>query len=475
MEIDFIGGFNKGRSFAADSQECMNLYPEISDNSLSKSRMILIGTPGSELYVSFGNMGGSRLLYSSYSDRLFTVIYNKLFEVFGNQTYVERGTFSSNFGVVTVAENETQLMFSDGRFGYIYNLNTNELEKITSADYQIGTHVINIDRFFIQNETNSGKLIWSAIGDGTTWNALDWATAEYTPDYIRAIVKLNNEAVLFKQKTTEFWYSTGDSAAPFKRIPNAFINIGIGAIRSAAVLNNTMYWIGSNDQGNNTVWAATNYIPKQISTHAIEYILSHVQDPGDAIGYCYQEEGHSFYVLSLQSGNRTLVYDATTDLWHERGLFNEKTGLNDMQRFCTRALWHGKNYVGDIIDGSIHRLDLDTYTDNGTPIQRIRTGGHVHGDRQRLFCAEFEIDVQRGVGLQNGQGSDPEGYLRVSNNGGATWSRGMLGTPGRVGKYQERLHWHRLGMSRDFVFKFTTQEPVKWVLLGARADLRKAE
>lgn len=53
MEIDFIGGYNKLRSLAADGQDCMNLYPEITDNTGEKTKMRLMPTPGTKLFIDF--------------------------------------------------------------------------------------------------------------------------------------------------------------------------------------------------------------------------------------------------------------------------------------------------------------------------------------------------------------------------------------------------------------------------------------
>lgn len=414
---------------------------------------------------------GIRKLYSSYADRFFAVCKNKLYEILAEDIYLERGTFESNKGMIKVAENETQLIFVDGENGYVYNLASNTLTKITDTDYQYGTHVININGYFIQNVLGTGQFIYSDLRNGLEWNALDYATAEYTPDIIVAVEKTNNEAWLFKKKTTEIWYHTGDADAPFMRIPHAFMDIGIASPYCTGNINNTMFWLGTNEQGNNQVWMASNYIPKKISTHAIDYLLSQIQDVSDAVGYCYQQEGHFFYVVNFIKGNKTIVYDITTGLWHQRGKYNSVTGQNDVQHYCTCAMWRGKTYVGNRTNGKIYELNLDTFTDESDTIQRIRTGGHVHSDRERLFFSKFELDIERGVGLVSGQGSDPLLRLFFSDDGGKTWKNSLTGSPGKVGEYQQRLVWHRLGSSRDRVFRVILTDPIKCVLLGATIDV----
>jgi hypothetical protein len=205
----------------------------------------------------------------------------------------------------------------------------------------------------------------------------------------------------------------------------------------------------------------------------MEYLIGQLQHTSDAIGYCYQQEGHNFYVLTFVTDNVTIVYDLNTGLWHKRGYWNKFTGLNDADRGNCCVFWNGKNYVGDYKSGAIYELSLDCYTDNGNPIVRWRTGPHIEQDRKRLFFDEFELSMERGIGLTTGQGVDPKACLQWSDDEGNTWSNEYWNTPGKKGEYKSRIHWHRLGQARNRVFKVTVSDPVKWLLTGARIDVRK--
>jgi hypothetical protein len=402
MRLDFIGATFKGRSVSVDSQECVNFYPEISPNQNSKSDMILIGTPGKKLFVNIG-YGTIRGMYTTIDNRLFVVTGKRLYEVFGNKNNNYIGDLDTKTGPVGIAENETQLMICDGIAGYLYYTNSGvkpagTFEKILSSDYRNGSSIVNIDRYFIQNVSEEGYFIVSNIGDGSTWDLLSYAYAERSPDKILTIGSVNNELWVFGTRTIEVWYNSGASDFPFSRINNAFINIGLGAKNSVGVINNSVLWIGGNDQGNNVVWMATGYIPKRVSNNAIEYLISSLGNISDAKAWVYQQEGHLFYVLNFSSANKTLCYDLTTDLWHERGYLNKKTGLNDRDIAGYHTFFNGKNYVSDYRNSKIYELNLDYYFDDENLIKRIRTGGHIHSDRKRLFFSRFDLDIQRGVG-----------------------------------------------------------------------------
>jgi hypothetical protein len=239
-------------------------------------------------------------------------------------------------------------------------------------------------------------------------------------------------------------------------------------------MGNTIMWLGSSLQGNGIVWSATSYIPQRISTHAIEYIIGKIAKESridDAIAYTYQDEGHFFYVLTFPSGNRTLVYDMKTRIWHERGFWNASKGIMERHRSNCHVFWKGKNYVGDYQNTNLYELDLDTYTDNGEVIRRIRTGAHIRQDRKRLYHHTFELDVERGVGAVDGDGFDPKLNLQISNDGGITFGSNIPMSIGKVGQYTRRAIARRLGVSRDRVYRVWTDDPVKTVLIGARGDI----
>ena len=104
-------------------------------------------------------------------------------------------------------------------------------------------------------------------------------------------------------------------------------------------------------------------------------------------------------------------------------------------------------------------------------IRRLRRAPHVAQEHARLFYRRFELDLERGVGVANGQGSDPLVQLRISRDGGQTWSEPWLMSAGALGAYTTRVIARRLGSARDAVFEVTVSDPVAWSLVQAWLDL----
>jgi hypothetical protein len=104
-------------------------------------------------------------------------------------------------------------------------------------------------------------------------------------------------------------------------------------------------------------------------------------------------------------------------------------------------------------------------------IRRLRRAPHVANENVRIFYRKFELDLERGVGLVTGQGSDPEVMVRLSRDGGHTWGEPLRMSAGRMGEYTTRVIARRLGQARDTVFEVTVSDPVAWSLVQAWLDL----
>ena len=126
--------------------------------------------------------------------------------------------------------------------------------------------------------------------------------------------------------------------------------------------------------------------------------------------------------------------------------------------------------VGDYQNGSIYQLSLQTFTENGATLPRIRRCPHLTSDLKRQFFDDLQIQFQPGIGLSSGQGSIPKAMLRWSDDGGSTWSGEHWANIGRQGKYKNRAIWRRLGYARDRIFEVVVTDPVYAVVISANLN-----
>ena len=79
----------------------------------------------------------------------------------------------------------------------------------------------------------------------------------------------------------------------------------------------------------------------------------------------------------------------------------------------------------------------------------------------------LQIGIETGVGLQTGQGVDPTLSLRLSKDGGRTWSDYYATSAGKVGVYGQQVKFRRLGIQQQTTFEISITDPVKCAITGS--------
>ena len=464
MKIGLVGPSYDQRSLPFDAQRCINLYPEFDREG--KEVASLMATPGIAEFADVGD-GPVRGIFRSGNGRVFAVSGNEVYEVDEEGTETLIGTINTSLNRVTMAEGTTQLAICDGSELFSLTYSTDTLVKVTDADLPSSVgYVTNIDGFFVVNENDTGRFYISALNDVTSWDALDFATAESSPDKLQAVVSAVGQLWLFGDRTTEIWANTGGSDFPFSRIAGAVMQAGVLAKDSILEIDNSVLWLGQDSFGNGIVYRANGFTPARISTTPIEKRLQEPEDRQDIYAWAYQEEGHVFYVLSGDSLDTSLVYDLTTGLWHER-TFMRDCGRCEQHLGSCAVFAFGKRLIGSRRDGKIYELDLDYYSDDGDEIFRERVFTHIHDEGRRNRFNSLEVGLETGVGLQTGQGSNPRVILQMSRDGARTWSDEMEASFGAAGEYRTKVKFRRLGVAEQMTFRIRITDPVKVAITGA--------
>jgi len=507
MKTPILGSSYVARSVNAADARMVNLFPEIVPEA-GKEPAFLQRAPGLKLLNTLGT-GPIRGLWAFSSDDGigFVVSGNELYKINNAYTATLLGTVSGA-GPVSMADNGTQLFIACNGPSYIYNNTTSVFGAITDPDFPGAVTVCYLDGYFVFNQPNS-QLMWvTAILDGTNINALDFASTEGSPDGLIAVASNFREVWAFGTNSIEVWYDVGGTGFPLQRIQGAFNELGCAAPYSVAKMDNGLFWLGRDRRGQGIVYRANGYAGVRISTHAVEWQIQQYADMSDAIGYTYQQDGHSFYVLIFPSANTTWVYDAATQAWHERAGFVDGQ-FTRHQSNCQMA-FQNKIVVGDFQNGNIYAFDLDDYSDNGSIQKWLRSWRALPTGTNTLNRTTqhmLQLDCESGVGL-NGfvipetiyletelsdylitesndyliadqettttQGADPQVMLRFSDDGGHTWSNEHWKSMGKIGEYYRRVIWRRLGMTtklRDRVYEISATDPVKIAIMGAELIL----
>ena len=465
MNFPFVGGAYTGRSPAANAQECVNLFPQVDQEG--GAVLSLYGTPGLETWLS-GLDGPVRGMHVARGV-LYVAAGDHLYRVTTSGAATSLGQFiESQTAPVSIADNGNEVLITDNIRGYIYDMGSDVFEAVRDGDFPVATSCCFIDGYFIVAQKLSQKFWISGLYDGHTWDGLDFAQAEGAPDQIVRVVANHRELWAFGEHSTEIYLNTGDSGFPFERISGGYMETGCAAPWSVAVGDHALFWLSQDLRGQGLVYMARGYQPVRISTHQIEHQISQYSRISDAQGFVYQDEGHTFYVLTFPTGDATRAYDLATGMWHRRS-----SGLEGGRHLgAWHAFYGGQHLLGSAEAGKIYKQSLDVYGDDGDPIRRVRSTRTVNDEGRRVRFNELRVDMEEGAGIASGQGADPQAMLEWSDDGGRTWSNEHWTGFGRQGQYGRRAVWRRLGMGRDRVFRVTITDPVPVVITGAHLDAR---
>lgn len=491
--------------FSVGIEICQNMYLEASQSTNGKSEYYLIKIPGlrrlsSTLVIT--NTGACRGMFTASNGRTFSVHGTGWYELFEDGSKTLRGVLGSHQGPVSMAENGQLLMLVDGVDGWILRYTDSNVTRITDTNFpgQDGgnpapTFVTYLNTYFIVNIPNTNQYYWSnnyytwddvandiygqpydpAHADGY-WTPLQSGQKTGKPDNITSLINCNNYLWLPGYNSTEVHYDSGDTTQQqFKRYQGALINVGCRAPYSVAVIQNNIFFLGSDNSGTLGVFSNNGMNPVRISTRGIEQRIQEMDTYSDCQGYCYAQNGHNFYVMQFPSAQKTYVYDTATNAWHERTKLNAVDG----SYIAWDGMYATSNWdrviVGDLKTSEIYESDA-TYYQNDNPLSNgvnyircvkttpidFRDGSNVRYNWAQVVCSQgtgLSVDTPAGVGL------DPKVQLAWSNDTGVTWSNERSAPLGRQGEYSKRSIVLAGGMGRNRVWRIAMTDPVPFILV----------
>ena len=367
MKTPILGSSYVARSVNAADSRMVNLFPEVVPDG-GKEPAFLQRCPGLRLVATVGD-GPIRGMWK-FGDFLYVASGGKLYRADGNFAVTELGLINGS-GPVSMSDNGTQLFVACNPDAFIYNASTGVFAQISDPDFPGAVTVGYLDGYFVFNEPNSQRFWVTSLNDGTQIDPLDSFSAEGNPDNIVSLMVDHREVWLFGNNTIEVWYNAGLADFPLARIDGAFMETGCLAPYSVAKLDNSVFWLGSDARGNGIVYRNNGYNAQRVSTHAVEWQIQQYNVLNDAIGYSYQQDGHSFYVLTFPTANATWVFDVATGAWHERAAWD---GVQFRRhRSNCQANFAGKVLVGDWQNGGVYAFDPEVYDDSGDTQRWLRS------------------------------------------------------------------------------------------------------
>lgn len=471
MKIPFLGGSSQVRSRLADQQRALNVFIEMSQDT-PRAPAVMYGRPGMSLLFTLDRAPVRHSIRQG--DYAFFVSGNGVYRVDGAWTATLLGTIATAEGRVGMASNGVEVLIVDGVGGWLATAET--LTEITDPDFPNGvTQCSCLDGYFVATGDGTEKFYINETPRlGAVWSGLDFASAEGSPDNTVTCVTDHNQLWLVGNASGEVWSVSGNPDFPIEPAGNTYIPSGTAAANSVQYMDNTVFWLNADENGAGMVCRAEGYTPRRVSSHAMEKAIQGYGRIDDAFAFCFQMEGHSFYVLTFPTADHTWVYDAASSLWFEWLWRNPQQNTLHRWRASCHVYLNETHLVGDHETGKVYALSLDTYSDNGDPMLRLRATAATADTSRRQgwqFYSDLVIDAETGSELATGQGSAPIMMMRYWDEEGG-WTSIDTAPMGGPGQHASMVRFPgSLGRGKDRVWEISVTDPVKFAVFGATVDV----
>lgn len=461
-----LGTQSKSSNFTAAKR--LNCYFDLQKTG-DKANVVAYGTPGLTEFLQISEQKITGIHYVEKTDRMFIVQGRYLYRVRSNATYSKRGELNNEPGAyVGMANNGDQIAIFDGVYAYIFDIPsltftdiTASLPWVTTPGQDLaGDSVTFLDGRFIVRRPNTGQFYISGLYDGLTWGALDFATAENSPDPLVDIMADKGNLALIGSTSVELWSNVGDPVFPYQRINASPTDGGCAARWSLQKCKSSITGLFKNKQGALSVCVLDGYQLIPISDYDIDYIINGYDNVTDAVGYSYVMAGRQFYQISFPSENKTWLYDFESKCWSQL-----KSQYSTRHYGNIGTAYDNKHFISDYRKGILYYLDVTNNTDNGDIIEREITGTHLNVQSMNYSIIQrLRVDCETGIGTPT---LNPQLMLQISRDYGHTWGNEMWQNMGKSGEYTKRCEWRRLGKARDWLFKLRMTDNAKFAIIGA--------
>lgn len=412
--------------------------------------------------TEFGECGDGPIRgVCQFNETAFAVSGDTLYSVDENGDETAIGAIAG-YDPVDFSDNGSQLTIVSDSTSYVYTESTGVLTQINDPDFRRASSTAFLKQTTIFTVFDTSVFITSALSDSTDFNALDVATAEAKPDKLRRVFVSGNEALMFGTRSVEGYYFSGKPDGVPLSPTQTYLDYGLAGRDAVCAIDNTVAWM-SHLLDFRTLRDQT---PLAIADPAITTMIQGWTNPETARVFSFAVGGHEW--MAVRHANGCALWDATTRMWSLR----ESHGLGTWR--VASSVWaYNKNIMGDATDGTLWRLDPSAYAEGSEPLVRTIVS-HTLGPGGMPFTLDkVELEVETGVGLATGQGSDPKIWMQLSRDSGRTYGTRLERSLGAMGKRNTIVVWQ--GPFGDFpkeggVIKLGVSDPVRFVVKRCWAE-----
>lgn len=284
-----------------------------------------------------------------------------------------------------------------------------------------------VGNYTVLTELNGRRFQWSALANPASLPGLSFSTADGRDDKLIRAAAIGGQLYLFKEKSHEIWYNTGEAGAnAFARQAGGVVDTGLKAFGLfAKVPGASAFFVGADGRV---------YIVG-IGPVSIPPVETAIKNLTPVRCLCWEDEGHTMCAIVFRDAP-AWVYDLATGEWHERA---QGVSLDPWDVAASAKL--GADWFLGKSGGAILKLTRSN-ADATAPLVRSMTSQTLENDGKYIGIGELEVFPRTGwaAGAID---------LRLSKDSGQVWTKWRQKT-WAVGEYSKRIIWRALGQSRQW-------------------------
>lgn len=366
-----------------------------------------------------------------------------------------------------------QVLSSGGGTGATFNITWTSVGNFILVDMSISAGITPIiDACFMAGYVmvTDGIDVWCSSLTNLTFFPGFFGSAEYDPDGITAIFKLNNQLYIHGQYTTQTMANTGGNNFPFTAQQSYTFDIGCVSRQTMCPYNRTLAWIGGGRNMPFGVWWLNGNAPNKISSAAVDYEIAQLTAAQVAVVTLEAISFEDSELLYVHLPDKTLVFDAIAStalglkFWTQ---LNSGAANTDFYRARNFVRFNGMWACGDLADNRVGFLDGTTGGHYGAPVMHRTSSPMVMLPLASAGLREVELKCVTGQA-----GDDSRIGLEYSGDG-IRWSQIRYRSAATRGGYARRPRWRpgalTFGKLQIRISHVTTRH-VTWFLVDTELE-----
>lgn len=378
------------------------------------------------------------------------VLDGSLFGLSDNKLY--KGT--TNLGTVNgtgygrVTGFDTFVFANQGASLYGYD-GTTFAAVATPGSFDVLTMCVGSSRLIVIDK-GTGHFYWSNVLDKNI-QALSFATAENSPDKLKDCLFLGDTLILFGTETVEFWPVSTDPNLPFQPMVGRVFPVGIKDTGCASLFGTGFAWVSNRNQ----VCAAD---PQNIIS--FPGLEAKIEASSSVSLWRFQLEGVEFLALRLDT--ETWVFSQRSGQWSQFESFGQTNWIPQ----CYGGGYFGSSINGNLIQWTNDHLDFSDILE-----RRFRAGVPLDNGTSPLYNVRLRTNPGQTPYL-TGTYADPTVEMRISRDGGFTWTDYKSVALGAAGAYRQWVQFVGLGFFSypGVLLEFRVADPVPFRVSNVTAN-----